>query len=44
MLCHRWLPIAVDETGRFLENRDRLRRELKLPAWGPIELLFDRVP
>ena len=44
MLCHPRLPIAVDETGRFLENHDLLRRELELPAWGPSELLFDRVP
>jgi hypothetical protein len=44
MLCHLRLPIAVDETGRFLENHDLLGTKLKLPAWGPIKLLFDRVP
>jgi hypothetical protein len=36
MLCLPRLPIAVDETGRFLEIHDFLGIELKLPAWGSI--------
>jgi hypothetical protein len=44
MPCHLRLPITVDETRRFLENHDLLWCELELPAWGPSELLLDRVP
>lgn len=43
MLRHLRWPITVDEPGRFLKTHDLLLLELDLSAWGPGELLFDRV-